>query len=81
MAASRPSVTELLPPSKGRPARGTHAVQLEINRGLYMNERTLQKASGFDALADDLSRLSAELMSMPDHNFLDDFQHRPLAAE
>jgi hypothetical protein len=46
-----------------------------------MNERTLQKASGFDALADDLSRFSAELMSMPDHNFLDDFLDRPLAAE
>ena len=44
-----------------------------------MNERTLRKSSGFDALADDLARFSAELMSMPDHNFLDNFQDRPLA--
>ena len=62
----------------GRPARGLHALQIEINRGLYMNERTLQKSAGFDALADDLARFSAELMAMPGLiNFLD----LPLAAE
>ena len=42
-----------------------------------MNERTFQKSAGFDALADDLTRFSADLMSMPDHYFVD----LPLAAE
>ena len=81
VAHNKPYAGGFITEHYGRPVRGLHALQIEINRGLYMNERTLQKASGFDALADDLSRFSAELMSMPDHNFLDDFQHRPLAAE
>ncbi len=32
----------------GRPAQGLHALQIEINRGLYMNERTLEPTSGFE---------------------------------
>jgi N-formylglutamate amidohydrolase len=61
----------------GRPARHLHALQIEVNRGLYMNERTFQKSAGFDALADDMARFSADLMAMPDHHFID----LPLAAE
>ena len=61
----------------GRPARYFHALQIEVNRGLYMNEKTLQKSAGFDALANDLARFSADLMSLPDHNFVD----LPQAAE
>lgn len=34
----------------GRPVRGLHALQIEINRGLYMDEVTLEKAADFDAL-------------------------------
>ena len=69
-AASSPSITA------GRRA-ALHALQIEVNRGLYMNERTLQKSAGFDALADDLARFSADLMAMPDHHFYG----LPLAAE
>ena len=61
----------------GRPGKRLHALQIEVNRGLYMNERTFEKVAGFDALADDLTRFSAELMAMPDHHFID----LPLAAE
>jgi N-formylglutamate deformylase len=61
----------------GRPVRGLHALQIEVNRGLYMNERTLQKSAGFDTLVRDLARFSSELMGMPDHHFLG----LPLAAE
>ncbi len=32
------------------PARGRHSVQLEINRGLYMNEETLERHEGFERL-------------------------------
>ncbi|MEP9389799.1 N-formylglutamate amidohydrolase [Mesorhizobium sp. KR9-304] len=81
VAHNKPYAGGFITEHYGRPARGLHALQIEINRGLYMNERTLRKSSGFDALADDLARFSAELMSMPDHNFLDNFQDRPLAAE
>ena len=42
-----------------------------------MNERTFQRSSGFDALAADLSRFVADLMALPDYNFLG----LPIAAE
>jgi N-formylglutamate amidohydrolase len=41
----------------GRPAEQVHALQIEINRGLYLNERTLKRHGGFDRLARDLERL------------------------
>lgn len=40
----------------GRPVDGTHAVQIEISRGLYANERTLEPKAGFDTLRQDLKR-------------------------
>ncbi|MGV8939755.1 MAG: N-formylglutamate amidohydrolase [Allorhizobium sp.] len=35
----------------GRPARGLHALQVEINRSLYVDEATLEKRPDFPALA------------------------------
>lgn len=61
----------------GRPAHDLHAIQIEVNRGLYMNERTFKKNSGFDALADDLGHFMRELVSIPD----DYLFGLPLAAE
>jgi N-formylglutamate amidohydrolase len=81
VAHNKPYAGGFITEHYGRPARGLHALQIEVNRGLYMNERTLRKSAGFDALADDLSRFAAELMAMPDHNFVDGPQDRPLAAE
>jgi len=77
VAHNKPYAGGFITEHYGRPSRGLHAIQIEINRGLYMNERTLQKSSGFDALADDLARFSSELMAMPDYYFHD----LPLAAE
>jgi N-formylglutamate amidohydrolase len=34
----------------GAPHRGQHALQIEINRSLYMNETSLQKTPGFEAV-------------------------------
>ena len=34
----------------GRPARDVHAVQIEINRGLYLDELSLQPTAGFAKL-------------------------------
>jgi N-formylglutamate amidohydrolase len=61
----------------GRPAKGLHAVQIEVNRGLYMNERTFQKSSGFEALAEDMRQFVAELVSMTG----DGLAALPIAAE
>jgi N-formylglutamate deformylase len=36
----------------GRPEDGIHAIQLELNRRLYMDEETLERADGFASLAE-----------------------------
>ncbi|MBA1140786.1 MULTISPECIES: N-formylglutamate amidohydrolase [Mesorhizobium] len=77
VAHNKPYAGGFITEHYGRPARHLHALQIEVNRGLYMNERTFQKSAGFDALADDMARFSADLMAMPDHHFID----LPLAAE
>ncbi len=41
----------------GRPAKGVHALQIELNRALYLNEQTLEPHPGFDRLAKDLRAL------------------------
>ena len=45
----------------GRPARGAHALQIEINRALYLDEVTLEPTAGFVRLKADLERLTAAL--------------------
>jgi N-formylglutamate amidohydrolase len=42
----------------GRPARRTHALQIEINRGLYLDEATLTPTAGFERLKANLERLT-----------------------
>jgi N-formylglutamate amidohydrolase len=54
-----------------------HALQIEINRGLYMNERTLERSSRFQALANDLKEFARGLTTIPEQHFL----AWPLAAE
>jgi len=49
----------------GNPAVGLHAVQLEINRALYMDERRYERSTHFEALAADLERLAQELGQIP----------------
>ena len=41
----------------GRPAAKIHALQIEINRALYMDEASLSRGPGFARLADDMGRL------------------------
>jgi len=45
----------------GRPVRRTHALQIEINRALYLDEVALEPTSGFARLKADLDRLTATL--------------------
>jgi N-formylglutamate amidohydrolase len=45
----------------GRPARRTHALQIEINRALYLDEARLTPTGGFARLKADLERLTATL--------------------
>lgn len=51
----------------GVPARGAHALQIEINRGIYMDEATHEKHDGFDRLRQDMRDLMAYLIAiLPD---------------
>ena len=61
----------------GQPARGLHAMQIEFNRNLYMDERTLERTARFERLKTDLARLVARLIEAFDDGFL----ARPEAAE
>ncbi|MGH6814677.1 MAG: N-formylglutamate amidohydrolase [Hyphomicrobiaceae bacterium] len=47
----------------GRPQRGVHALQLEINRALYLNESSLQTTAGFLTLKNNLARLTERLFA------------------
>lgn len=62
----------------GRPQNGLHAIQIEINRALYMNEETMSKSTDFDQLAHDLSIFTSRLVSIPELGLKADV---PLAAE
>ena len=52
VARNKPYAGGFITEHYGRPARGLHALQIEINRGLYVDETTLQKKNGFRTLAD-----------------------------
>jgi N-formylglutamate amidohydrolase len=45
----------------GRPARRTHALQVEINRAIYLDEAMLAPTSGFERLRRDLEALTRTL--------------------
>lgn len=61
----------------GRPARGLHALQIEINRALYIDEVTLKKRPEFHAVAAAIGAFMERLSE-----FVDDFAaDTALAAE
>jgi len=57
----------------GQPAESSHALQIEISRALYMDERTLEPHQGFAQLKTRLERFAAAL--------LDAYRTQSLAAE
>ncbi|MBO6726841.1 MAG: N-formylglutamate amidohydrolase [Rhizobiaceae bacterium] len=77
VAHNKPYAGGFITEHYGRPARGLHALQIEVNRGLYMNERTYEKTGGYAALASNLTRFAAELTTLPDVYL----EAAPLAAE
>jgi N-formylglutamate amidohydrolase len=60
----------------GEPNLGRHALQIEVSRGLYMNEGSLAMTAGFDDLAEALTSIIAEVASD-----LGDLTPRRMAAE
>jgi len=46
----------------GRPRRGLHVLQIEINRALYMNEMNVEKSAGFGRTRDQVSRIIEDIV-------------------
>ncbi|MBL0406742.1 N-formylglutamate amidohydrolase [Microvirga aerilata] len=61
----------------GEPALGRHALQIEINRALYMDERSMQKKAAFAVLREDLIQAFAQVIS----DLEGELTTRPIAAE
>lgn len=77
VAYNKPYAGGYITENYGKPAQGFHAIQIEINRSLYMDETTLEKKSGFGLLQSDIFGFLAELTSLPDSVF----SYPSLAAE
>ena len=54
---NRPYAGGFITEHYGRPAKGVHSLQIEINRALYLDEQTLRPNAGF-------AKLQADLLSM-----------------
>lgn len=77
VAHNKPYAGGFITEHYGRPDRGLHALQIEVNRGLYMNESTYEKSPGFCALKEDIFRFCRHLMDIAGGDIAD----LPLAAE
>ncbi len=53
----------------GQPSRAVHALQLEVNRSLYMDEDALAKHGGFYRLIEDVQALVSSLLETLPHLF------------
>jgi len=60
---NRPYAGGFITEHYGRPLRGLHALQIEINRSLYVDEATLERSSGFERLTNSLRQLAVTLFA------------------
>jgi len=74
VARNAPFAGAFVTQSYGRPSRQQHAIQVEIDRALYMNERLIRPNGDFDAVRDRLHRVVAEISAIGQSRV-------PLAAE
>jgi len=73
VARNRPYAGGYITEHYGNPDSGVHAVQIEINRGLYLDERRLERLAGFESLQQHLTIMAGELIAFIDA------EHRPLS--
>jgi N-formylglutamate amidohydrolase len=79
VARNRPYAGGFIARTYGRPQHGIHALQVEISRHLYMNEVTLEKNDGFNAMKQLIERLALTLIGY-DLALLNGPQHLPAKA-
>jgi len=73
VARNSPYAGGYITESYGRPAYGTHALQIEVNRGLYMNEADVEKADCFDEIAKKMGEFIQALVEMDGRYFRSPF--------
>jgi len=66
VAINKPYAGGFITEHYGRPENGLHAIQIEINRALYMDEAKLVKNRYFDQLQQDLGLFCSRLVSIPE---------------
>lgn len=66
---NKPYAGGFITQNHGSPHRGQHALQIEINRSLYMNEATLEKNAGFHEMRAILDRLCTVLLPYLEERF------------
>ena len=62
VVCNRPYAGGYITQRYGVPRNGFHALQIEVNRALYLNERTLEKSGGFGELAANLTKFGAAMI-------------------
>lgn len=70
VARNMPFAGAYIAQAYGRPSRNQHAVQVEIDRALYMNERTVEPNANFDAFCAVIEGVVAEIarIGVPDEH-------------
>ena len=79
VARNRPYAGGFIARTYGRPQHGIHALQIEISRHLYMNEVTLEKGDGFNAIRQLVDHLTMALIGY-DMSLLTAPLHQPAKA-
>lgn len=62
VSRNRPYAGGYITEHYGRPADGIHALQIEINRALYLDEKRLERSAGFRPLADNLATFARRIV-------------------
>jgi N-formylglutamate amidohydrolase len=63
VALNKPYAGGYITEHYGRPHKGQHVLQIEINRALYMDETSFEKSAGFERLRGDLEAMVRVLIS------------------
>jgi N-formylglutamate amidohydrolase len=61
VARNRPYAGGFITEHHGAPGNGFHALQIEVNRALYMDERRMTRLPHFEQLKEDLSAMARDL--------------------
>jgi N-formylglutamate amidohydrolase len=63
VALNKPYAGGYITEHYGRPHKGQHALQIEINRALYMDETSFERSAGFERLCGDLDAMVHALIA------------------